>query len=433
MAYILYFIITIGVLVLVHEFGHFIAAKAFGMKVDTFSVGFPPRAFGKKIGETDYCVSWIPIGGYVKVAGMVDESFDTDFLKKPPEPNEFRSKPMYQRMIVITAGVIMNFLLTFGILYGIVLSSGRTFYATTTVGSVDSNSVAAKIGFQKGDDLLAVNNKAVKNWQQIEADLYLGNSASPLAVKVKRDDKITTISIPKGTIGPDKAIGIYPAHMHELIADVESGMPAAKAGLKAGDVILTIDNQPVSTDSQVVSLVKKNKGKLVNFGIRRNDKLERFSVMPNSDGLVGFHFGLAYVGPIQKLKYNVLSAATVGFQETTGYTALLIESLVRVATGKASFSKTFGGPIKIAQLATQSAEMGFVVFLKFMALLSISLAVLNILPFPALDGGHLAFLVYESIFRREVPARVKIFAQQVGFALLLLFMAFIIYNDIVHF
>ncbi len=433
MTYILYFIITIGVLVLVHEFGHFIAAKLFGMKVDTFSVGFPPRAFGKKIGDTDYCVSWIPIGGYVKVAGMVDESFDTDFLKKPPEPNEFRSKPMYQRMIVVSAGVIMNFLLTFGILYGIILASGRTFNATTTVGIVVPNSVAAEIGFKKGDDLLSVNNKAVKNWEEIEADLYLGNAASPLAVEVKRDGEITTLKIPKGTIGPDKEIGIYPAHMHEVIEDVQAGMPAAKAGLKAGDVILTINNQPVSADSQLVLLVKESKGKPIDLGIRRNNKLEQFSVTPNSDGMIGIHFGLAYTGPIQKLKYNVLSAATVGFQETTGYTALLIESLVRVVTGKASFSKTFGGPIKIAQLATQSAEMGFVVFLRFMALLSISLAVLNIIPFPALDGGHLAFLVYESIFRREVPAKIKIFAQQVGFAILLLFMAFIIYNDIVHF
>ncbi|OYV86179.1 MAG: hypothetical protein B7Z63_04410 [Ignavibacteriae bacterium 37-53-5] len=124
-------ILGIGFLILIHEFGHFIAAKLFGMKVDTFSTGFPPRAFGKKIGETDYCVSWIPIGGYVKIAGMIDESFDTDFVNKPPEPREFRSKPMYQRMIVVSAGVIMNFLLTFLIFYGINLANGKNSSQST--------------------------------------------------------------------------------------------------------------------------------------------------------------------------------------------------------------------------------------------------------------------------------------------------------------
>ncbi|MCL4539431.1 MAG: RIP metalloprotease RseP [Bacteroidetes bacterium] len=433
MTYILYFIITIGILVLVHEFGHFIAAKLFGMKVDTFSVGFPPRAFGKKIGDTDYCVSWVPIGGYVKIAGMVDESFDTDFLKNPPQPNEFRSKPMYQRMIVVSAGVIMNFLLTFLIFYGINLASGRLFHATTTVGSVSSNSVAAEVGFRQGDQLLSVNNKAVKNWEGVETDLYLDNVASPLTVNLKREGHITTLTIPKGTIKPDKDIGIYPNHMHALIEAVEPNMPAAKAGLKPGDVIESIDGQVIATNEQVVNIVKQNKGKLINLGIQRDNKLEQISVMPNSDGKIGIQIGMSYTGPIQKLSYNVISAAPVGFDETVGNTALLVQSLVRIATGKVSFTKSIGGPIKIAQLATQSAELGLVVFLRFMALLSISLAVLNIIPFPALDGGHLAFLVYESVFRREVPAKIKIFAQQVGFAILLLFMAFVIYNDIVHF
>ncbi len=433
MAYILYFIITIGVLVLVHEFGHFIAAKLFGMKVDTFSVGFPPRAIGKKIGDTDYCISWVPIGGYVKIAGMVDESFDTDFLKQPPQPNEFRSKPMYQRMIVVSAGVIMNFLLTFMIFYGLNLAAGRMYHATTTVGSVSQNSVAEQVGFKQGDQLLSINRKNVKNWEGIETDLYIDNAVSPVTVKVRRDGQTAALTIPKGTIRPDKEIGIYPAGMHAVIDSVEPGMPAAKAGLKAGDVISSIDSQTISTSTQVVDLMKARKGKVVNLGIEKGHESSHVTVTPNSDGRIGIIIGMSYTGPVQEVKYNVLSAVPAGVQETVGYTGMLIESLVRVATGKASFSKTFGGPVKIAQLATQSAEMGFTVFLRFMALLSISLAVLNIIPFPALDGGHLAFLTYESIFRREVPAKVKIFAQQVGFALLLLFMAFVIYNDIVHF
>ncbi len=254
-----------------------------------------------------------------------------------------------------------------------------------------------------------------------------------MTVSLKRDGQLTTLTIPKGTIKPDEDIGIYPNHMHALIDEVEPNMPAAKAGLKPGDVIESIDGQVIATNEQVVSIVKQNKGKLINLGIKRDNKLDQISVMPNSDGKIGIQIGMSYTGPIQKLSYNVISAASVGFDETVGNTALLVQSLARIATGKVSFTKSIGGPIKIAQLATQSAELGLVVFLRFMALLSISLAVLNIIQFPALDGGHLAFLVYESVFRREVPAKIKIFAQQVGFAILLLFMAFVIYNDIVHF
>ena len=433
MTYILYFIITVGVLVLVHEFGHFIAAKLSGMKVDTFSIGFPPRAFGKKIGETDYCVSWIPIGGYVKIAGMIDESFDTDFVDKPPEPREFRSKPMYQRMIVVSAGVIMNFLLTFLIFYGINLANGKVFHATTTVGFVEPKSVAEQAGFKEGDKLVAVNGKAVGNWEDVQTDLYLDDVASPLSVQVDRAGQMTTVDMPKGAVKPDEQIGIYPDHMHAVIGAVTPGMPAAKAGIQGGDVVLSIDGQQIATNTQVVSLVKEKKGQLIQLGIKRGAEEKQIQVMPNSDGKIGIEIGTQYTGPIRKYSYNILSAIPVGFDQTVGATSLLIRSISQMVTGQVSFTKSIGGPIKIAQLATQSAEMGLVSFLGFMALLSISLAVLNILPIPALDGGHLAFLIYESIFRREVPTKVKLFAQQVGFALILLFMAFVIYNDIVHF
>ncbi len=433
MTYIFYFIITIGVLVLVHEFGHFIAAKLSGMKVDTFSIGFPPRAFGKKIGETDYCVSWIPIGGYVKIAGMIDESFDTDFVNKPPEPNEFRSRPMYQRMIVVSAGVIMNFLLTFLIFYGINLANGRMFHATTTIGTVQPKSVAEKVGFRDGDKLLSVNGKSVKNWEQIQEDFYIDDAASPLSVKVDRGGNIVNVTVPKGIVRPDQDFGLYPNHMHAQIDQVELGMPADKAGIKPGDIVMTVDNDTIATSTQLVDIIKARKGKLVQLGIRREGQEKSFSLMPNSDGKIGIGIITAYTGPIERFSYNVISAIPAGFNQTVGATALLLKSISQMITGKVSFTKSIGGPIKIAQLATQSAEMGLVSFLGFMALLSISLAVLNILPFPALDGGHLAFLIYEAIFRREVPAKVKLVAQQIGFAVLLLFMAFVVYNDIIHF
>jgi regulator of sigma E protease len=433
MIYVVYFIITVGILVLVHEFGHFIAAKSFGMKVDTFSIGFPPRAFGKKIGETDYCVSWVPLGGYVKIAGMVDESFDTDFLQHPPEPNEFRSKPIYQRMIVISAGVIMNFLLTFLIFYGLNLANGKLYHATTTVGYVDTSSVAERIGFKPGDKLLSINNKQLKNWEDIETDLYLDDVASPLSVVYSRNGQPATIVIPKGAVKSDEQFGIYPDNMRAMIGAVDPSMPAHKAGVKPGDVILSVDGNEVNTSAQVVDLIRKDKGRIATLAVERGGEAKQFEIAPNSDGKIGIVIGTQYSGPVEKYNYSVFTAVPVGLEQTANATGLLVVSISRMVTGQVSFSKSVGGPIKIAQLAAQSAEMGFSSFLAFMALLSISLAVLNILPIPALDGGHLAFLIYEGVFKKEVPTRVKLFATQAGYALLLLFMAFVIYNDIVHF
>src|SRR5574341_1271131 len=151
---IFYFVVTIGILVFIHELGHFLAAKFFGMRVDRFSIGFPPRAFGKKIGETDYCVSWIPIGGYVKIAGMVDESFDTQFIEQEPQPWEFRAKPIWQRMIVISAGVVMNILLAVFVFWGIIYNQGKVTRPTTEVGYVAPESPAAKAGIRVGDKIL---------------------------------------------------------------------------------------------------------------------------------------------------------------------------------------------------------------------------------------------------------------------------------------
>ena len=164
---VVYFVVTLGVLVFIHEFGHFIAAKIFRMRVDRFSIGFPPRAFGKQIGETDYCVSWIPIGGYVKIAGMIDESFDTDYLDKPPQPWEFRAKPIWQRMIVISAGVIMNIILAIVIFWGINYVQGSAVRETTTVGYVVENSGGAAAGLQAGDKILSVNGAPMPDWESI--------------------------------------------------------------------------------------------------------------------------------------------------------------------------------------------------------------------------------------------------------------------------
>lgn len=430
-----YFIVTLGVLVFVHEFGHFIAAKLTGMRVDRFSIGFPPRAFGKKIGETDYCVSWIPIGGYVKIAGMIDESFDTEFLDRPPESHEFRAKPIWQRMIVISAGVIMNLLLAVLIFWGINYVQGRTVRETTEVGYVMEKSPAAIAGLREGDRISRINGHPVSNWEDILSGMFLESMGSNATVTLVRNGQETQVVIKGGDlVDPNPAVfGMLPTKTDIVVGVVEPGMPADRLGLKPMDVFVSMNGIPIRDSEKVRELVKGHAGKPLTVEWKRGDQNMSGTAIPTDDGKIGISFGPRYYGPTTTLRYTVLEAFTKGLRDLSGLTAMLFHQVGQLITGKVAFSQSVGGPIKIAQMATQSAEMGWIAYLGFMAVLSISLAFLNILPFPALDGGHLIFLLYEGIFRREIPVKVKVGFQKVGFILLLVFMAFVLYNDIIHF
>jgi regulator of sigma E protease len=431
---IFYFIITIGILVLVHELGHFLAAKFFKMRVDTFSLGFPPRAFGKKIGETDYCISWIPIGGYVKIAGMIDESFDTEFLNKEPQPWEFRSKPKWQQMVVISAGVIMNLLLAILIFWGIIFHEGKTIRPVTEIGYVVPNSPAAKSGLHIRDKFISINNRPVKQWDEIESTLYTESVIHDLTLQVQRSGVVSTILIRRSEL-PDfteERFGIFPVGFVPVVELVEHGKPAEQIGLQPGDTLLAVNEVPVGFGS-LQEAIRINAGKEILLSWARGDQKMNARVRPTAEGRIGISLNGAYQGSIIHEQYSLLEALPIGVGELKVTSVLFLSNLYQMATGKASLSKSVGGPIKIAQLAKRSADNGVLEFFGFIALLSISLALLNILPFPALDGGHLVFLVYEAVFRREVPSKVKIVIQQAGFILLLVFMAFVLYNDVVNF
>jgi regulator of sigma E protease len=435
MEYIFYFILTLGILVLVHELGHFLAAKLFKMRVERFSIGFPPRAFGKQIGETDYCISWIPIGGYVKIAGMIDESFDTEFLSKAPEPWEFRSKPIWQRMIVISAGVIMNLLLAVLIFWAINYVQGSAVRETTTIGYVIDQSAAAKAGLQPGDRVEEINGKQVKNWDDLLSDLYIATMGDDVTLTVQRAGVQQQIFVPRNTIPePNEApFGIVPDQTQIVVGTVEPGKPADQVGLKPMDVLISMNGSPIQYTEKVREIVQSNAGKPLTIEWKRGNELMSGTTTPTADGKIGISFGAQYNGPVTRIKYTLLEALPRGIKEIGSVSALFVQQIWQIVTGKTAFSQSVGGPIKIAQMATQSAEMGVLTYLGFMALLSISLAVLNIIPFPALDGGHLIFLIYEGIFRREIPVKVKMGLQRAGFVLLLAFMAFVVYNDILHF
>ena len=430
-----YFVITLGVLVFVHEFGHFIAAKLCRMRVDRFSIGFPPRAFGKKFGETDYCVSWIPIGGYVKIAGMIDESFDTEYLNKPPEPWEFRSRPMWQRMLVISAGVIMNILLAVAIFWGINYTQGKSIWNTTEIGYVAEGSPAEAGGLKVGDKVLRVNGTPVSQWDILLRLVYVDNAGSDLRFTVLREGKETQTVVPRASMptSGDFSFGIAPRHMEITVSSVTLGSPAEKLGLKPHDVLLSLNGTPVNYNKKVVEIVQANAGKPLHVEWKRGETVIRGTTTPSAEGRIGIGLEARYTGPTTKLQYSLLEAFSAGVKDIVNASGLLAQQIGQIITGKIAFSKSVGGPIKIAQMATQTAELGILTYISFIALLSISLALLNILPFPALDGGHLVFLIYESIFRREIPAKIKMGLQRAGFVLLLAFMAFVLYNDIVNF
>jgi regulator of sigma E protease len=429
-----YFLLTIGVLVLVHELGHFLAAKFFGMRVDRFSIGFPPRAFGKKIGDTDYCVSWIPIGGYVKIAGMVDESFDTDFLNEDPKPWEYRAKPIWQRMIVICAGVAMNMLLAVAIFWGIIYHQGKTVRPVTEVGYVAPESPAAKAGFRAGDNIGSVNGKTVTHWEEIENLVYTEALTGNLTLNIRRGGEPITITMtqPLTSAILEDRFGLYPTGMAAVITSIESGKPAEKAGLKPNDMILTVNGETISFQS-LQETVKRSSGKEIVIQWKRDEAVQEAKITPSADGKIGIGFSPVYTGPVEQIHYSLLASLPEGISDAWNMSWMNLKSIYQIFVGRVSFSKSVAGPIMIAKMATRSAEVGIMSFLGFMALLSMNLAILNLFPFPALDGGHAMFLVYEGIFRREIPARVKIAIQQVGFVLLLVFMAFVLYNDIIRF
>jgi len=433
----LYFLITIVILVFVHEFGHFIAAKLCRMKVDKFYLFFDffnLRIFKFVKGDTEYGLGLFPLGGYVKVAGMIDESMDKEFLSHEPQPWEYRSKPVYQRMIVITAGVVMNTLLAFFIFYVLALAQGKTRMETTTIGYVAENSIADSHGLKQGDKIISVNGKEVLYWDEIRTDIFIENLGENLDLNIERNGQTKNVYIPRTDLKDlsEKDFGIYPTNSEAYIMQVVPDMPAGKLGLKPGDKVIEANGIKIDQAQQFVDIIKSNWNNKFNIKWIRDGKEMSGEIHPDADSTIGVGVG-KYTGAVKKLKFNVLTAVPEGAGDLYNYgVVLFLKSMWKIIKGDIAFSKAVGGPIKIAQYAGQSAEGGILSFLGFMAMLSITLAIINILPFPALDGGHFMFLLYEAVFRKPVSHKIQIAVQNIGFIILMLFMAFVVYNDIMH-
>lgn len=448
MDYIIYFIITIAILVFIHEFGHFAAAKLSKMRVDIFAIGFGKRLFGwNKLngftfgdlpadwdgqGNTDYRICLFPLGGYVKIAGMIDESLDTKFIQSEPQPYEFRSKSTVQKLFVISAGVIMNLILTLAIFWGINYFIGKQVFKTTTISKIEKGSTAEKVGFQSYDKIISINNKPVKNWDDIVENIF-NPGIQNIYVKVLRNNDTVAFNFSSKAVTENAQEGffIFPYPTQPYIQDVMKNSPAEEAGIKPGDIFISIDGIKVQDREHVVQIISSNKEKNLEIVFLRNNDTLKTIVNPGIEGKIGIAVSDAYTGEFEYKTYGMLSAFTHSVANIGNYTMLTFGMLKKVITGKIPFNQAFGGPVKIAQYAAKSADSGTISFLYFLAMLSLSLAIINILPFPALDGGHFIIIFLEGIFRRELPLKVKIAIQNAGFIILLLLMAFIIYNDLI--
>ncbi|HPI36312.1 MAG TPA: RIP metalloprotease RseP [Ignavibacteriaceae bacterium] len=447
---LIYFIITIGILVFVHEFGHFAAAKLSKMRVDVFALGFGYRLLGwNKLtgfsfgnlpkdwdgqGNTDYRLSILPLGGYVKIAGMIDESMDKDFIDKEPQPYEFRSKSTPKKLFVISAGVLMNLLLAFAIFWGSNLFYGKQQTKTTTIGFVESGSPADSAGFVSGDKILKVNGKPIKYWEDVRTEVFINSLGKDVTFDLLRNGKNEILNVKRAAIPQDETKGLFlaPVGLKPVVSDVLKNSRADSAGLKPNDILLTINGTDLASVQQTIAIISAAVEEEIAISVLRGTDTVALAAVPNKDGKIGIALGgYAYLGESERITFGFFESFSLGAQDILRTTSLTFVMVKRVVTGDIEFKQAFGGPIKIAQFAARSADSGLMNFLMFLGLLSLSLAIINILPIPALDGGHIVIIAIEGIMRRELPVKVKLVIQNTGFILLLLLMAFIIYNDVI--
>lgn len=442
---IFFFIVAIFILVTVHEFGHFITARIFGMRVDRFFIGFDffgIKLWQKKIGETEYGIGAFPVGGYVKIAGMVDESLDTGYTNTPPQAWEFRAKPAWQRLIVLAGGVTMNMVLAAGIFVGITAIVGESRTPLSSPAYVESGSVFESMGVRTGDRLVAVNGRKVAYWEEALAPDQL--TAKQLQYTIDRDGRQLTLSAPPDImtrLNETRSLGIRPI-MPPVVDEVLKGEPAAAAGIKPGSLITAIDGKPVTDWGDVVGIISKSAGRKLAVTwihlpvngtaetIRKTGTSVTTEVVPNASGKIGISLRQT-IAP-ERRKLSPVESVASGLSQTWKASVMTAQGFGKIFSGQEDFRKSVGGPIKIARLANQSAEQGPVSFFYFVAVLSISLAFINILPLPALDGGQFVLNAIEGIIGRELPLGLKLRIQQIGMALMLAIFAYFMVNDLIN-
>lgn len=422
------------ILVFFHELGHFLAAKFFKMRVDKFSIGFPPKVAGFKKGETEYVIGATPLGGYVSIAGMIDESMDDDFLESEPKEWEFRSKPVWQRIIVIVAGVIFNVILAALIYTGVAWNYGQTVFPVDSMPGVyiAENSLASDIGFETGDRLVGVNGTRVEYFHQIFSPTAL--TSRNLSFMVKRNNDVLELAVPEGfldRLNKESFIDLMNM-MPSGISGVAGGSAASEAGIEAGDKIVAFNGREIAYWVQLTTAISENDGEAIITVERDGERIDLTANIENKVlGVVALTPSLVF--EYEMLTHNLGTAAVVGVNETADTFTGIIQGLGQLFSGSISVRENLGGPVAIANFTKEATDVsGWLGFWQITAFLSVTLAIMNMLPIPALDGGHFMFLVYEGITRREPSAKVRMALQQVGFILLIGIFILVTFNDILR-
>jgi len=417
---ILSFIVALGVLVFVHELGHFLIAKWSGIRVERFSLGYPPKMFGIQYGDTEYCVSWIPFGGYVKVAGMADVGNE----ETTGAPWEFPSKPIWIRMAVIAAGPFMNFIFAFVALVFLFFAYGIDTFASTAV-SPDQESIAAAAGLQHGDRVVSVDGRPVSDaFQLIEALESTAGRGTDL--EIERGAQTLPLSLPTAGEQGYGLLLLRPTTVGSVVAD----MPATALGLQAGDRIVEVADVPVSSWSEMSEQIRSYPEQLIQIAWLRDGRRMEAEVTPVAISQGDETIGQIGIGPhIVRHDVGLTQAVLLGAQGVYNSSWLILDFLGQLFQGDRSTDE-LGGPLRIAQLAGQTAEQGLNHFISFLAMLSVNLAIINLLPIPVLDGGHLTFLTLEAIRRRPLSLRQREVFQQIGLAIMLFIMVLVTFNDL---
>lgn len=435
-----WFLVVLGVLIAFHELGHFLAARLVGVRVLKYSLGFGPTLIGRQIGETEYVVSAVPLGGYVKLFGEEE----ADALTADERRRSFVHQSLPRRMFIVAAGPGFNFLLAYLIFFGWLATGAPLFVPafqdlTPEVEAVVPGSPAAEAGLQVGDRVVRVNGEEVSARTQL-LELIATSEGQPMRLEVTRDGELKRFRVVPEAVPrlPQQEETYYRIGIEDpapVVTAVVHDMPAAAAGFEPGDRVLSIQGEAIHSWSQMTELVKDSPGEPLEFVVQRDGRRVPLTVTPtvrevqidgqrHQEGVIG-------ISGQQSIIRSASAAGAVaeGLRATWKWTELTLVVLGKVVTGEMS-RKTIGGPITIAQVSGEAAEQGPSSVLFLIAILSINLGVLNLLPIPILDGGHLLFFIIEGILRKPLGSRQREVAQQVGFALLVCIMVFVFWNDI---
>ena len=438
------FILTVSIIVTFHEFGHYIAARLCGVKVLEFSVGFGKRLFGKRFGKdkTDYKVSALPLGGYVR---MLDERegsvIDTE------KERAFNNQSLLKRTFIVFAGPLFNFILAI-FFYFLIFSGGYTGFKPE-VGVIASGSIAQEIGFEEGDRINSVNLNEVRTWSEVTLQIMkVASEKNDIYFEVKRNGKFINLKkVSYELINFENKnilenIGIYNFFSKSLeVGYVEDNSPAYEAGISVGDKFLSINGEEVNNWFEIVNIIKKSPNKELKISVLRNDNKEilyaRPTVYNSESGKIGRlgvrpHIDQNEVSKNKiQIKHSFYESLKLSIVKTYDFTILTINFISKLVMGEASL-KNISGPVGIAGYAADSFNNGYTSFLGLLAMLSISIGILNLLPIPMLDGGHLMYYLVEFIIRRPVPESIQLIFQQLGMTFLIFLSFFALYNDILR-